>query len=80
MPINRSFLGEFGHELQTTRKVISGLPDDNCLDELDLAPPGGPKGWQRGRSRWAARREVGPKRKTIYAVIYDRAERASSHL
>ena len=28
MPINQAFLGEFGHELDTTRKVISRIPDD----------------------------------------------------
>ncbi|MCC6538654.1 MAG: DinB family protein [Bryobacterales bacterium] len=27
MPINQSFLGELGHELATTRKVLSRLPD-----------------------------------------------------
>ncbi len=28
MPINQSFLGEFDHELATTRKIISRIPDD----------------------------------------------------
>lgn len=28
MPINQSFLGEFGHELEVTRKILSRIPDD----------------------------------------------------
>ena len=83
MPINQSFLGEFDHELATTQKIISRIPDDKLgwkpheksmtaghlashiaelytwadatmkVDELELAPPDGPK-WEAFKGKTTA--------------------------